>query len=275
MARNDEESAAMTELELGISLASLFKLWWNVGDDDNSPRFTGWMRLYFEPYLDGRTHETEAHPGTWDHHAGPMPMSLLANVCDCIQDFRLCPGRNPPELISEEVRHTLTALVRKFDCQTPRTTQWRFMTAPQITPEKNAAFYALLRRYAPLFPQAADRTPVEVEPVFRRGRRHAYAMPRPERWRLLPHTANMFLVLSPPRRQDDAEYDHWTWDQNVSDREQGVIEGEVFEWDEYGYPIEEEEEEEEEEGEEEEGEEMEGEEMDGVEEERGDVPGIV
>ena len=227
MAQNEEETDAMTELELGVALAQLFKLWWNVGKLDSSPRFVGWMRLYLLPYLDGRTHETEAHPGVWERNGGPMPMSLLANVCDCIQDFRMCPS-SPPELIGEECRRTLCALVSKFDCQTPRSTQWRHMRAPQITPAKNDGFYALIRRYCPLFPQMADCQPREVVlPVFKRGERHVYEMPRPERWRLWPHTANMFLILDKFNSRGDS--DHWEWDQDVMNRdERGVIEGEAF-----------------------------------------------
>ena len=239
IAFNEEEaSLTMTELELGIALANLFKLWWNVGHRDGSPRYTGWMRLYFKPYLTGRTHDTEAHPGTWDLWTGPMPRSLLANVCDCINDFL---GHQASEGIPDVIEcdpwsgeglcQTLRALVRKFDCQ-PQGTQWRYMTAPQITPEKNAAFYRLLRQYCPLFPQASDRTLVASEPVFRQGRRHAYLMPRPEKWRIWPHSANEFLILNKPDSEDEVEGEHWTWDENVGDREHGVIEGESFEWDE-------------------------------------------
>jgi len=227
MARDEEESKAMTELELAIRLAQLFKLWWNVGDStEDSPRFVGWMRLYFEPFLDGRTHETEAHPGEWELNSGDMPQSLLANVCDCIQDFRHCPMVQIPELMDDDLRRTLCAVVAKFECQTPRGTQWRCMTAPQITPEKNAAFYTLLKRYCPLFPQRADKVQRVVgEPVFKRGRRHAYELPRREKWRLWPHMANSFLILD--RMNSTVEYESWTFDEDVTNRdERGVLEGE-------------------------------------------------
>eukprot|EP00966_Prymnesium_polylepis_P302504 6988589-Prymnesium_polylepis.1 len=128
-------------MELAHMMSQLITLGWNVGSSDYSPRFVGWMRLYFVPFLDGRTHETEAGPGVWDLHDGPMPMSLLANVCDCIQDFRMCPGVQLPGLVDEELRRTLVALIGKFGCQTPAQTQWRFMPMAEA---QNAAFYALL-----------------------------------------------------------------------------------------------------------------------------------
>jgi hypothetical protein len=233
MARNEEESQAMTELELGVALAQLFKLWWNVGDYDDSPRFVGWMRLYFQPYLNGRTHETEEHPSVWqlnEAHGGPMPRSLLANVCDCIQDFRMCPSApNTPELIEDECIRLIGALIAKFDCQTPQSTQWRHMRAPQITPAKNAAFYSIIKRYSPLFPQQADREPrVAVSPVFERGRRFRAPMPRPERWRLWPHPANLFLILDKGNTRSN-DSDCWEWNDDVMNRDdQGVIVGEVF-----------------------------------------------
>jgi hypothetical protein len=228
-ARTDEESEAMTELELGISIAWLFKLWWNIGDASHtSPRFVGWMRLYFDPFLTGRTHGAEFNPPAWELNGGRrIPHSLLANVCDCIQDFRMCPNSpNLPDEIDYECLRTLRALVTKFDCQTPLHTQWRFMTAPQITPAKNAAFFSLIRRYCPLFPQKADTVPLEVvSPVFKRGKRHRYEFPRPERWRLWPHTANKFLILDSPNDVFDIR-DSWVWDQNVTERdERGVLEG--------------------------------------------------
>ena len=155
------------------------------------------MRLYFRPYLNGRTHETEARPGVWHLQSGPMPRSLLANVCDCIQDFR--GQQELPDAIDDDCQRTLSALIDKFECQTPhgtprgsnwrllltagrsqelstdslhpRTepagTQWRHMTAPQITPAKNAAFYSLLKaRHQPgPFEPAAWNTRVSVASV--------------------------------------------------------------------------------------------------------------
>ena len=123
--------------------------------------------------------------------------SLLANVCDCIQDFRWCPNcPNTPAAVDDECGRILRALVARFDCQTPRGTQWRMMTAPQITPAKNAAFFALIKRYCPLFPQRADTVPrVAVPPVFKRGQRHPHQLPRPRQWRLWPHFANRYLIL--------------------------------------------------------------------------------
>eukprot|EP00966_Prymnesium_polylepis_P102811 2381880-Prymnesium_polylepis.1 len=104
MARNDEESAAMTELELAIAVAQLFILWWNVGCDGSSPRFVGWISIYFNPFLSGRVHTSEANPGVWRDHPDELPQSLLANVCDCIQDFRWCPNMGDlPELAQEQI----------------------------------------------------------------------------------------------------------------------------------------------------------------------------
>ena len=42
IAESEEESEAMTELELAVLLAQLFVLWWNVGVDEDSPCFVGW-----------------------------------------------------------------------------------------------------------------------------------------------------------------------------------------------------------------------------------------
>ena len=227
MARTEEESEATTELELGLSLAALFKLWWNVGSWDDSPCHVGWMRLYFVPYLNGRSHKTEERPGSWGGDDLPG-MSLLANICDCIQDFRMCPNcGNLPELVDYEVTRTLRALIARFDCQTPRGTQWRFMRPPQITPAKNAAFYSILKRYCPLFPQLADAEPrVAVAPVFKsRGMRHPYEMPRPERWRLWPHPANMFLILDKFNSVSNRS-DCWEWDDDFRRHDaRGVLEG--------------------------------------------------
>jgi hypothetical protein len=102
----------MTELELGISIAWLFKLWWNIGGASHtSPRFVGWRRLYFEPFLTGRTHGAEFNPPVWELNGGRrIPHSLLANVCDCIQDFRGISS-NLPDEIDYECLRTLRALV--------------------------------------------------------------------------------------------------------------------------------------------------------------------
>ena len=260
------QTYTMTELELAMALAQLFTLWWNIGDDEDSPRFVGWMRLYFEPYLTGRTHETQANPGTWNgYHVNGVNAqfehSLLADVCDCIQDFRWCPNMNKlPEELDQDMTRLLTALIAKFDCQCPNIqTQWRFMTAPQITPAKNAAFHALLKRYCPLFPQAArkerDEDYVPVVPVFLRGQRHPY-LPGEERRRLLPHKANKFLILD--RMNSNRDQTAWEWNTDVNDREEGILEGETI----VSSDEEEEDEEEDEQGEEDEEEESEEEEED-------------
>ena len=105
-AESEAKPAPMTELELAELLAQLFVLWWNIGLSDDSPCFVGWYRLYFVPWLDGPTHETEAAPGEWDD-AESTPMSLLANVCDCIQDFRMCPNcPNLPDIVDAECSRT-------------------------------------------------------------------------------------------------------------------------------------------------------------------------
>ena len=82
---------------------------------------------------------------------------------------------------------------------------WRYVP---ISDEQNAAFYALLRRYAPLFPQRSDHEPaVEVQPTFAEGKQHPYPMPRPEERPLMPTPYNEFLVL----RRDNTDEDQETW----------------------------------------------------------------
>jgi hypothetical protein len=175
---------SMSELELAVLLAQLFVLWWNVGMS-NSPCFVGWMRLYFKPWLDGPTHATEDTPGEPWTNPDRTPKSLLANVCDCIQDFRLCPNVTMPVLVEEQLLHTLRALIARFHCQAPSHMQWRFMP---MSSAQNGSFYELLRRYAPLFPQGSDREPrVPMALVFASGRRrHRYPRPRPLMYPLLP-----------------------------------------------------------------------------------------
>ena len=220
LADDQETSAAMSELELAVLLSQLFTLWWNIGIDDDSPCHVGWMRLYFKPWLAGETHETEANPGEWDLQDGPMPMSLLANVCDCIQDFRNCPNvPNVPELIDLQLLKTLRALVTRFRCQTPRSCQWRFMP---MSAAQNGAFYALLHRYAPLFPQESDLEPrVKMPPVFRNGERHPYPRPREPKLRLLPSPYNGFLVMDPGNT--DEEQECWEFAQRMGGHETGSI----------------------------------------------------
>ena len=213
---------SMSELELAVLLAQLFVLWWNVGIDEDSPCFVGWMRLYFEPWLDGPTHATEATPGEWEN-PDRTPMSLLANVCDCIQDFRNCPGVTLPGLVEEQLLRTLRALIARFHIQKPRNTgQWRFTP---MSSAQNGSFYELLRRYAPLFPQGSDREPrVPMPPVFVSGRRRTrYPRPRPLMYPLLPSHYNTMLVLD--RSNTDAVQEIWKLDEQQHE----VMEG----WEEY------------------------------------------
>eukprot|EP00966_Prymnesium_polylepis_P223125 5161809-Prymnesium_polylepis.1 len=96
-----------------------------------------------------------------------------------------------------------------------------------MRPQQNSAFFALLRRYCPLFPQAIDREPLElVEPVFRLGEHHPYPQPRPRCWRLLPHMMNDFLIFD--RIHTDEDQEMWDWDEDIGNRSTGVIEGEIF-----------------------------------------------
>ena len=221
---------SMSELELAVLLAQLFVLWWNVGTDGDSPCFVGWMRLYFEPWLDGPTHATEATPGEWEN-PDRTPMSLLANVCDCIQDFRGCPGVNLPGLMEEQLLRTLRALIARFHCQAPSHVQWRFMP---MSSAQNGSFYEFLRRYAPLFPQGSDREPrMPMPPVFASGRRrHRYPRPRPLVYPLLPSPYNTMLVLD--RGNTDAVQEFWELDEQQHDGMEGWEVGEEYEDDEYG-----------------------------------------
>ena len=99
--------------------------------------------------------EREAEPGEpWALVDGPpVPRSLLANICDCIQDFRNCPMCELPECMSDELARTLRRLLSYTGIGERRPTdaqgvpcQWRFMT---VSAAQNGRLYALLRRYAP------------------------------------------------------------------------------------------------------------------------------
>ena len=213
---------SMSELELAVLLAQLFVLWWNVGISEDSPCFVGWMRLYFDPWLDGPTHATEATPGEWENH-DRTPMSLLANVCDCIQDFRGCPGVRLPGRMEEQLLRTLRALIARFHCQAPSHVQWRFMP---MSSAQNGSFYEFLRRYAPLFPQGSDREPrMPMPPVFASGRRrHRYPRPRPLVYPLLPSPYNTMLVLD--RGNTDAVQELWKLDSSTREEYEDDEDGE-------------------------------------------------
>jgi hypothetical protein len=201
---------SMSELELAVLLGQLFVLWWNVGVDHDSPCFVGWMRLYFRPWLDGPTHVTEAAPGEWSN-ADRTPRSLLASICDCIQDFRGL--MQPPAHMDEQLLRTLRALVTRFHLdQKPRDVQWRYMT---MSSAQNSSFYELLRRYAPLFPQGSDREPRRpMAPIYASGRRrHSYPLPRPLVYPLLPSPYNPLLVLD--RGNTDTTQEFWEFDEHV------------------------------------------------------------
>lgn len=234
----EEDADAMTELELASSLAQLFALWWNV--EDNGPCPFGAFWLHFHPFLDGTTHESEAQPvmqgspGDWNEN---VPMSMLASVCDRIQEFRYCPALYAlPTSIEDAALKTLRALITHFKIPSPGEAQYpegmpemappvkyRYM---QLTDEQNAAFYDLLRRYAPLFPQKSDEAPemeVEVEPVFVKGKRHTYPMPRPHARPLMPTPYNQFLVLDSTNTDEDQE----AWKFYVGETEKGAEEGDA------------------------------------------------
>ena len=107
VAQDATTAEALSELELAVLLAQLFALWCNVGMEA-SPCFVGWMRLYFKPWLVGTTHTTQADPGQWTN-PDRTPMSLLANVCDCIADFRHCPSVSPlPEHVEQQLLRAAT-----------------------------------------------------------------------------------------------------------------------------------------------------------------------
>jgi len=218
LAEDDETSEAMSELELAVLLAQLFTLWWNVATDEESPCWVGWMRLYFRPWLTGETHMTEANPGQWEFMGTTMPRSLLANVCDCIQDFRGHVQLNI--LLESQLEKTICALVTRFRCQTAHGVQWRYMP---MSAAQNGAFYALLRRYAPLFPQESDLVArVRMPPVFRNGKTFSdYPRPRPLMRKRLPSIYNAFLVLDESNCMDDQEF--WAFDKRMSGHTTGSI----------------------------------------------------
>ena len=100
-------------------------------------------------------------------------------------------------------------------------TDWRYVP---ISAEQNAAFYAMLKRYAPLFPQKSDEAPEmeeEVEPVFVKGKRHTCPMPRPLARPLMPTPYNEFLVLDSTNTDEDQE----AWKFYVGATERGAEEG--------------------------------------------------
>ena len=80
-----------------------------------------------------------------------------------------------------------------------------------MTAEQNAAFYDLLKRYAPLFPQKSDEAPEKwaaVEPVFVEGeRRCTYPMPRPDARPLMQTPYNEYLVFDADNTNRDQESD--------------------------------------------------------------------
>jgi hypothetical protein len=285
MAENDEQGEAKTELELAIELSQLFALWCNVAARD-CPRDLGWMRLYFEPWLDGEKHATdglaeEARP-TWDLRGGVrIPHSLPANICDCIKDFCGCPMVTTPDHVDEWLHCLLRGVMAYVGLPSPGEhgavpdglpKQWRFMW---VTAAQNNTMFALLRRFAPLFPQREDRAehvPVEAVWKGRRGKR-----PDPNdnpRAPLLESQFNEFLCID--KSNTDREQEYWMWYMPRPDLSSLPPEVAAM-FAAHGFGEEEEEESEEGEASEEESEESEeseeGEEGDDEDDEDGDVEG--
>jgi len=106
-------------------------------------------------------------------------------------------------------RRTHRALVARFRIQKTNAVQWRYMP---MSSAQNNAFYELLRRYAPLFPQRSDTEPrALMPPVFTRGqRRHRYPRPRPLAYPLLPSPYNKLLAFN--RMNTNTEQETWQLD---------------------------------------------------------------
>ena len=205
----DGDSEAITEIELGAAIARFFALVWNVQEGGPCP-FAWWAD--FQPFLDGTTHETEADPGMHELTTGDVPKSLLSTLCNAIEDFCLDQFVDAPRIVRYELHMMLRGLMEHFKLiiRSPNLgTDWRYVP---ISDEQNAAFYALLRRYAPLFPQRSDQEPaVEVQPKFAEGKQHPYPMPRPEERPLMPTPYNEFLCFDETNTDEDQEtwgFDH-------------------------------------------------------------------
>ena len=124
-------------------------------------------------------------------------------VCRSIQDFRLNPMIDMPDMIRNDALRTLRALVKRFNIAS---------LEDPISDAQNAEFATLIRRYAPLFPQRSDQEPaVEVQPKFAEGKQHPYPMPRPEERPLMPTPYNEFLCFDETNTDEDQEtwgFDH-------------------------------------------------------------------
>ena len=216
-AEGDEDAQARTELELALELAELFVVWCNTALEDDCPRWMGWYRLYFNPYLKGCKHETdgiaEEEREVWELQGGVrIPHSLSANIVDCIGDFRCCPNCSEiPEVLDDlccRVRNGADEFIGLPDPRTAPLGQWRFVP---VSDAQNEKMFALLRRYAPLFPQEDDllgREPVQAvwkgRPWKGRERRTVLRAP------LLDSAFNSYMCLDRYNTKHNPE-DSWDW----------------------------------------------------------------
>lgn len=215
LAVHEDDEDAMTELELGSSLALFFALWLNIEVEDGPCQFP-WFGLGVHPFLDGTTHEQEANPGEHSLITGAIPKSMLASLLETLQDFRICPNFERPDFMSDEAAKTIRALMARFsiphpsEAQMPEGVMPRFKFIP-MSAEQNTDFFGMLKRYAPLFPQRSDQEPrVEVEPVFAAGERRCnYPMPRPLMRPMMPTKYNQLLVFDAGNTDRDQEA--WTF----------------------------------------------------------------
>jgi hypothetical protein len=217
-AESEEQGEAMTELELARDLSQAFALWCNVGEP-HCPRPMGWMRLCIDPYLDGARHGTDGLADearrTFDLQGGVrIPHSLAANICDCITDFCGCPRMSVPDHLNDFMHSVRRAIMRHVGLPSPTDhdavyeglpKQWRFL---RVSAAQNERLFALLRRYAPLFPQRDDLAPrVPSEAVWkgRPGRRPPGQLLAP----LLSSPFNEFMCID--KVSTDRDQELWDW----------------------------------------------------------------
>ena len=165
-------------------------------------------------------HETDGihneEEDVWNLTGGRrIPHSLSANICDCIKDFANCPNCSDlPEHVDYFLHRLLRGVMDYIGLRCPSDPgavpngvppQWRFLT---VSAAQNEKMFKLLRRYAPLFPQASDREPhVPVEAVWkgRPGKRPRDVLAPP----LLESVFNMFMCID--KSNTDRHQECWEW----------------------------------------------------------------
>lgn len=180
------EPACASQYELAASLAAVFAFLANVGERPGAhrwraPRFLGYDRLAFEPYLDGY-----ALVGA----GGPAP-PRVSDVVDGLQAFGVWLGHRDAtdagRVVGDCVERTFRRLVRFLGLARPSENgEWNVDAATA------ARLDAFFRDYAPMFPQAADARPRDPVTVTRR------LVANPWNDLLVPDV--LALVGAPPRR---------------------------------------------------------------------------